>query len=116
MVLVKEVAKGKWKFIPENGKRKKDKRGRHKVSRAELQPNHRDLRRESITQSSSATTAANPGFALSSALPATAGAIQIAANGQVKVNSGVDVSNATAAWIFVAVAAFTTVVIALATR
>ncbi|KAF4420098.1 hypothetical protein FACUT_11262 [Fusarium acutatum] len=44
------------------------------------------------------------------------GAIDITANGQAKINSGVEVSNTTAAWIFGAVAAVTNGVTAFATR
>ncbi|KAG5802264.1 hypothetical protein H9Q71_013154 [Fusarium xylarioides] len=89
---------------------------RHKKSRAELQSDHPDLRQESKTQNPCATTSPNTGFALSSAVPASLGAIKIAANGQAKINSGVEVSNTTAAWIFGAVAAVTNGVTAFATR
>ncbi|EWY83504.1 hypothetical protein FOYG_13312 [Fusarium oxysporum NRRL 32931] len=92
------------------------KRNRFKESRAELQPDNPDLCQESIPQILSATTSPNTGFALSSAIPAATGAINIASNGQAKVNSPVEVSNTTAAWIFGAVAAVTNGVTALATR
>ncbi|KAF5558701.1 hypothetical protein FPHYL_7292 [Fusarium phyllophilum] len=102
-------------FSPEEAKQD-HKRSRHKRSRAEIQSDHPDLRQESITQNPSATTSPNTGFAFSSAVPATSGAINIAANGEAKINSPVEVSNTTAAWIFGAVAAVTNGVTAFATR
>ncbi|KAF5724870.1 hypothetical protein FMUND_427 [Fusarium mundagurra] len=93
----------------------KNKGNRHKKSRAELQPDHPDLHHEPITQNPAATLP-NLGFSMFSTLPAIAGAINTAVNDEAKVNSAVEVSNTTAAWIFGAVAAVTNGVTAFATR
>ncbi|KAF5977126.1 hypothetical protein FBULB1_6669 [Fusarium bulbicola] len=95
--------------------RQNQKRSGHKVSSAKLRPDHPDLSQESIPRSLSATTSPDTGFASSPALPTIAGAIDTAATGQARINSGIEVSNTTAAWIFGAVAAVTNGVTALAT-
>ncbi|KAF5548162.1 multidrug transporter [Fusarium napiforme] len=89
---------------------------RRSIHTISLRPDYPDVRQESIPRTPYVTTSPNIAFTSSPALPAIAGAIDIAATGQAKINSGVEVSNTTAAWIFGAVAAVTNGVTAFATR